>query len=78
MKEKLPQDTDTKIYIKNLNYSLQELVDICKAKWDIDDLLRFKLDFEEIQVKCFGYDQYDPSDYREYLVITLDIVKDTH
>lgn len=73
-KERLPIDTDTKIYIENWEIrSLNDLIVRSQQKWglfvSLDDL---KIDFEEIQVKCFGYDQYDPSDYKFYFVITLD------
>ena len=77
MKEKLPQDTDTTIYIENWEIrSLNDLIVRSQQKWglfvSLEDL---KIDHEEIQVKCFGYDQYDPGDYRNYFVITLDIAK---
>lgn len=73
MIEKLPVDTDTKIYIENTySYSIFDLLLKCEEKWGnvkMDDL---KIDYEEIQVKCFGYDQYDPGDYKFYFVITLE------
>lgn len=77
MIEKLPQDTDTKIYIENTYYySLHDIVTKCREKWGfIVTLADLKIDFEEIQVRCFGYDQYDPGDYKFYFVITLDIAK---
>ena len=73
MIERLPIDTDTKIYIENLNYSLAEIAYKCYEKWGIKvGIQNLKIDFEEIQVKCFNYDQYDPGDYKFYFVITLD------
>jgi hypothetical protein len=74
MKEKLPQDTNTKIYIENIyDYSIFELLLKCYDKWGVQiNIKNLKIDFEEIQVKCFNYDQHDPGDYRNYFVITLD------
>ena len=74
MIEKLPVDTDTTIYIENWEIrSLNDLIVRSQQKWglfvSLEDL---KIDYEEIQVKCFGYDQYDPNDYKFYFVITLD------
>jgi trans-2-enoyl-CoA reductase len=73
-KERLPQDTENTIYIEEWEIdTIQDIVDRCREKWDeIDNSKLDKLDiqFEEIQTKCFGYDQYDPSDYRKYYVVT--------
>lgn len=77
MIKKLPQDTDTTIYIEDLGYSLDDLINFCHNKWGKDKkwgpvyLSNLKITFQEIQIKCFGYDQYDPGDYKYYFVITL-------
>ena len=71
-KETLPQDTENKIYIEVSGIdNINDLIFEAQDKWgkaiDIDKL---KLEHEHIQVKCFGYDQYDSGDYRDYFVIT--------
>lgn len=73
-KEKLPQNTDSIIYVEDWEIrTLKDLLDVSQLKWGNVDLSRLKIEFEEIQVKCFGYDQYDLDDYRNYFVITLDM-----
>ena len=72
-KEHLPKDTENKIYIED--YAIQNLNDlICKAqeKWGKEvDISSIYIEHEHIQVKCFEYDLYDPSDYKNYFILTL-------
>jgi hypothetical protein len=72
MKEHLPEDTENRIYIKDLDVgTIQHIIDICKEKFGkYVDVGELEIEHQHIQVKCFGYDQYDPSDYRNYFVIT--------
>lgn len=70
-REILPQDTPNKIYIECLGDTLNDIFAVCQDKWGNSvGLDQLKIDHEHIQVKCFGYDQYDSSDYRNYFVIT--------
>jgi|LakMenEpi03Aug12_release.lakeMendotaPanAssembly.Ray.scaffolds.fasta_scaffold375157_2 hypothetical protein len=70
-KEVLPEDTENKIYIEEmLLFSIEDLINICNEKWDNVKLSELKIEHEHIQVKCFGYDQYDSSDYKNYFVVT--------
>jgi hypothetical protein len=69
---RLPKDTDDKIYIWVYDiYTLNDILIKCQEKWGedvcMDSLL---IEPEHIQVQCFGYDQYDPSDWRDYFVVT--------
>lgn len=48
-----------------------ELYDAARKKWGYDiSPAKIKVEHEHIQVKCFGYDQYDPTDYKDYFVLT--------
>lgn len=68
---RLPTDTDTTIYILEESiYNLNELIIKAQEKWGEDvDISKVSVIFEEIQVKCFGYDQYDPADYIKYFIL---------
>lgn len=71
IQERRPIDTDTKIYIESyLINTIQDIIDSCNEKWGDISLTDLIIEHEHIQVKCFGYDQYDPSDYIDYFVIT--------
>lgn len=76
-KQHLPQDTNNKIYIEDCE--IQTINDlVCKAqeKWGEEiDISSVRIDHEHIQVQCFGYDQYDPSDYKNYFVLTKNKIK---
>ncbi|RZK44590.1 MAG: hypothetical protein EOO61_03285 [Hymenobacter sp.] len=49
--------------------TLQEIIDLCARWWpEMNNLSDISIDKEEIQVRCFGYDLYDSSDYRWYWV----------
>jgi hypothetical protein len=72
LKEKLPQDTENTIYIEVSGIdTIKDLISNAQDKWGEEiELDKLKIEHEHIQVKCFGYDQYDSSDYRNYFVIT--------
>lgn len=67
-----PVNSENTLYIERYSVNiLEELVEKAKEYWPEADLARITIDVEEIQVANFGYDQYDPSDYIEYYVLTL-------
>lgn len=67
-----PVNSENTLYIERYHVNiLEELVKKAKEYWPEADLGRITIDVEEIQVANFGYDQYDPSDYIEYYVLTL-------
>lgn len=67
-----PEDKEYTIYIiDNMLMTIQDIIDRAKEKWGENiSLDRIDITGEEIQVRCFGYDQYDPSDYCRYLVVS--------
>ena len=67
-----PVNSENTLYIERYSVNiLEELVEKAKEYWPGADLANVVIDVEEIQVAGFGYDQYDPSDYIEYYVLTL-------
>lgn len=71
IKERRPIDTDTKLYIESYCINtIQDIIDYCHEKWGDISLADLIIEHKHIQVKCFGYDQYDPSDYIDCFVIT--------
>lgn len=69
--ERFSQNAEGTLYIEDLGYTLNELYIKAQEKWGDDiDLEDVKVEYEHRQVKCFGYDQYDSSDYRNYFVLT--------
>jgi hypothetical protein len=69
---RLPKDTDNKIHIEEyLVQNINDLIIFAQEKWGEDvDISKVSVIFEEIQVKCFGYDQYDPADYIKYFILS--------
>lgn len=64
-----PDNTDTQLYL--ISYiGLDQLVERVGEHFGTTDLSEFTIEAEHIHVDCLGYDRYDPSDYRNYLVIT--------
>lgn len=66
-----PQDDATTIYIVDSGLlTVQEIIDRAQDKWGENiSFYRLEITGEEKQVRCFGYDQYDPSDYLNYIVV---------
>jgi hypothetical protein len=69
-----PDDTDTKMYLEvnNCHYSLTSILKAAQKKWPNatpDDLI---VESEYIHTDAITYDRYDPSDYKNYLVITYE------
>jgi hypothetical protein len=69
---RLPKDTDNKIHVEEyLVQNINDLIIYTQEKWGEDvDISKVSVTFEEIQVKCFGYDQYDPADYIKYFILS--------
>lgn len=69
---RLPKDTDNKIHVEEyLVQNINDLIIYAQEKWGEDvDISKVSVTFEEIQVKCFGYDQYDPADYIKYFILS--------
>ena len=71
-KERFPEDTYHTIYVRNCGtLTMGDLIAKAREKWGLFDINDLLFDHEEIQVSCFGYDQYDPIDYVFYFTITL-------
>lgn len=69
-----PDDCAKCFYItSDSNPSLAEILDRAKEKWGDDiDLGRIRIGAEKIHTSCLTYDLYDPSDYTEFVVVTLE------
>lgn len=67
-----PDNTATTLYLRSgSGYSLQDLLELAKEKWPGEALEDVQVESEYIHTNCLTYDQYDASDYTEYLVLTL-------
>lgn len=69
--ERLPVSTETTLYIPDFggDNTLQDLIDKAVEHFGecgFDDLT---IESENIQIACFGYDLYDPIDWRRYFVV---------
>ena len=65
-----PDDTDDYFYLlSNSEYSLSEIIEKAKEKWENITLDQITIRSEYIHTRCIYYDLYDPSDYENYLII---------
>ncbi len=68
-----PDNTETQLYIPSYSpQSISELLQLARAKWPhatIDDIC---ITSEKIHTHCITYDLYDPSDYTDFIVLTLE------
>ena len=64
-----PQNTAETLYIPS-GETIEYVIDRAKKHFGVDDISELTISAENIQIRCFGYDQYDGSDWRQYLVIT--------
>ena len=72
--KRLPKDTNSLLYVEDTYFlTMQDLFDKAREKWGNIGLADLNIRHEHIQVKCFGYDQYDPSDYEDYFVISKNL-----
>ena len=68
IKDFWPDDTEDCIYLQadaSMNYIMETIVD----KWGQLSLDEIRIEAEYIHTSCLTYDQYDPSDYTNFLVI---------
>lgn len=71
MTERLPQDTEDTKYVPSSweeEVPLSQLLDWAKLSFPDSDPEDVRVSHEEIQIRCFGYDLYDSSDWRWYWV----------
>lgn len=66
-----PDDDENTIYLRG-EYSLEDLDRIAQDKWPGASMDDIQISTEYIQTDCLGHDQYDPSDYTCFLVLSLD------
>lgn len=68
-----PDDTDTEFYIDTCwSPTLADVLDKAREKWGADvKLEQLHVEAEYIHTSCIGYDLYDPSDYTNFLHVTL-------
>ena len=67
-----PDDNEKTIYIAAAwqALSLQEIMDKAQEKWPGCSLSDISITAEYIHTDCLSYDQYDSSDYTNFIVIT--------
>ena len=71
--EKFPEDTYNTMYVKNYGtLTIGDLIAKAREKWGLFEISELSIDHQNIQYKCFGYDQYDSTDYMPYFIITLE------
>lgn len=66
-----PDDTENRFYLEaSSNHSISDIIQKAKEKWgeniDLDDIY---ISSEHIHTDCLTYDQYDPFDYTDFLII---------
>ena len=68
-----PENTSDTLYIRSdliASTTLGEIVAKAKKHFETEDIDDLIVSSENIQIRCFGHDQYDGADWRQYLVIT--------
>lgn len=65
-----PVNTDDTIYLID-KATLADIVDAVKEKWGDVHFDNITIESKYIHTRCLTYDQYDSSDFDNYLVITL-------
>ena len=68
---KSPEDTPNKayLYVGYTGISFKQLHEFVKEKFPDTPLENLTIDVAEIQIDCFDYDQYDPMDFENYIII---------
>lgn len=68
-----PDSTEDTLYVDATGpIELDELIDRADRHFDRNlQPADIQIEVEHIQTECLGYDQYDPHDYTNFLVITL-------
>ncbi len=68
-----PVSTPDTLYVRSdlvAAPTLGDIVDKARKHFGIDDVSELTIVSENIQIRCFGHDQYDDADWRQYLMIT--------
>lgn len=65
---KYPKDTEDKMYLTT-GETLETVLEKSRRKWPGIQIGEIDISAQHIQVKCFGYDLYDASDYWDYTVV---------
>lgn len=67
-----PDNTPDTLYINAKNgVTLEDMAILCEAHFGAgSDPRDLSFSAEHIHTYCIGYDQYDPGDYTNYIVIT--------
>lgn len=66
-----PDDTENSFYIES-SASIQDILDRARRTWPQADLNNIRIEAQHIHTDCLGYDQYDSSDYTNFLCISLE------
>lgn len=68
-----PENTDTTLYIPAIDSpTLGDLLERAAAHFGADASLdRIEISAEHIHTECLGHDCYDPSDWTDFIVLTL-------
>ncbi len=70
-----PDNTDIELYIEtsSFGYTMEEIIEKARSHFGNPELglENINIRAEYIHTRCIYYDQYDPSDYDNFLVITL-------
>lgn len=67
-----PDNTDTTLYLAR-DYDFDELIVMIKHHFGQDcDMSKIKIGSEHIHTNCIYYDSYDPNDWTDFIVITLE------
>ena len=60
------------MYIVSGGQTLDDIIEAAKKKWGEDiNLCDIIIEAEKIHTSCIYYDQHDPSDWTNYLKLTL-------
>lgn len=67
-----PKDTDNEFFIAR-EMDLPTILTKIKDKWPNVPLDKIRIESEYIHTDCITYDLYDPSDYTNFIKVSLDI-----
>ncbi len=65
-----PKDTKDSFYHAGYSASLASILEDAQERWPGIKMDEIEIDPEYIQTSCIGYDQYDSTDYTNFLKIT--------
>lgn len=66
-----PDSNEKTIYITaSVGPSLADIINTAQKKWPGCSLNDIEISAEHIQTDCLSYDQYDSSDYTDFIVLT--------